>query len=133
MLVLMPTAIPSGAVNQKVGHTDRKHLRLLFRLVVVGDEIQPSYPDPLNRLPLQTSPAGPPYNAWRRAVALDGTKVAVAVHQGHSLLKILGHDHQGLIDGAVAVGMVLTHGIAHDTRRFLWGLSWFRPELAHVI
>ena len=26
------------AVNQKIRHTDRKHLRLLFRLVVVGDK-----------------------------------------------------------------------------------------------
>ena len=57
----------------------------------------------------------------------------MAIHQGHAFFKILGHDHQGLIDGAVAVGMVFTHGVSHDTRRFPVGLIVIQMELAHVV
>ena len=120
-------------VNQQVWDPDGKHLRFLFRLVVVGHKIHgfiQIFKVYLLRKLLQTrlrvTHGGCP-------VPFYGAEVAVSVHQGHALLKILAHDNQCLIYGAVAVGMVLTHGIAHDTRRFPVGLIVVQMELPHII
>ena len=55
------------------------------------------------------------------------------VNQGHPLLEILGHHHQRVVDGAVPVRMIFTHGIAHDTRAFPVGPVIANAQLIHII
>ena len=57
----------------------------------------------------------------------------MTVHQHGALLEILGHHHQGFIDGTVPVGVVFTHGITHDTGTFPVGAVIFKPQLMHVV
>ena len=57
----------------------------------------------------------------------------MAVHQSHSLFKFLAHNYQRIIDRAVAVGMVFTHGIAYDTGGFPVWLVIIQAQLAHII
>ena len=42
----------------------------------------------------------------------------MTVYQSLSLLKVLCHNHQGIIDGTVAMWMIFTHGITYDTGAF---------------
>ena len=69
----------------------------------------------------------------RRSVPFNGAEVSVAVHKGLSLLEILRHDHQSLIDGTVPVGMVFTHGVSHDTGAFTVRLVIADAQLVHII
>ena len=48
------------------------------------------------------------------AVAVDGAEVAVAVHERHAQRERLRHAHDRLVDGRVAVRVVLAHHLADD-------------------
>ena len=103
-------------VDQKVGNPHRQDLRLLLCLIKIGTEIHHilvhvGKVDLLGKL-LQL---GLGITHSRSPVPLDGAKIPMAIHQGHTLLKLLFHHHQGLIDGAVSVGVIFTHGVADNT------------------
>ena len=51
-------------------------------------------------------------------VAVYGAEVSVAVYQGIANVKILGQTHQGVVNGAVAMGMIFPHSIPNDTSAF---------------
>ena len=103
------------AVDQEIGDPDRQDGGFLFRLVKIGDKI--------HHIPVQIRQKGFLGDLFQPGlcithgggpVAFDVAKVPVAVDQGQLLFEILGHHDQGVIDGAVTVGMVFTHGIADD-------------------
>src|SRR5699024_7374031 len=54
----------------------------------------------------------------RRAVAVHGTEVPVTVYQRISGGPVLRHVYKGAVNRTVAVGMIITHGIADDTGAF---------------
>ena len=122
------------AVYQDIGDFYRKYGRLFLCLVEVGDKvhhifIQVAQKDFLGQL-LQ---AGLRISHGGRAVALDGTEIPVAVYKGLSFFEILGHYHKGFVNGTVAVGVVFTHGIAHDTGAFSIRPVISYPQLIHII
>ena len=129
-----PHGDPLRTVHQKVGKPDRKYLGLLFRLVKVGDKVhhvliqvcQERLLGHLGKPGLRISHGGSP-------VSLNGSEIPVAVHQGQSLFKLLGHDHQRLVDGAVPMGMVFTHGISHNTGALAVWLIVSDAKLVHVV
>ena len=125
---------PFRAVDQEIGKTHRQNLRLLLCLIEVRDKIhdilvkirQICLLSHLRKARLRVTHGC-------RAVPFNRTEVAVSVNQDHPLLKFLRHDHQRLIDRAVPVRVILTHGIAHDT-----GALTIRPvitysQLMHVV
>ena len=122
------------SVHQKVRQTDRQDAGFLLRLIEIRNKIhhifiqirQEGLLGYFLKACLGVSHGG-------GAVALDGAKIAVSVHQGHALFKILGHDHQGIVDGAVAVGVVFTHGIADDTGAFSIRAVIADATLVHII
>ena len=121
-------------VDQQIRYLCRQHLGLLLRLVKVRNEIhhilvQIRQIGLLGNL-LQT---GLRISHGRRPVSLDGAKVSVAFHQRQPLLEILGHDHQSLVDGTVPVGMIFTHGVAHDPGGFSEGPVVADPQLVHIV
>ena len=123
-----------GAVDEQVRNPHRKYLRLLLRLIKIRTKIhhiliqirQIHILGKLLQLRLRVTHGG-------GAVSLDGTKVSVAVHQRHPLLKLLLHDHQRFIDGAVSVGMIFTHGITHDSRGLSVRPVRPQPQLFHGV
>ena len=48
-------------------------------------------------------------------IAVDGSKVSVAVYEHITHRPSLGHIYQSTVDGTVSVRMIFTHGIADDT------------------
>ena len=118
---------PFRTVDQQIGKTHRKNLRLLLRLIKIRHKIH-NILIQIRQIGLlrHLRKAGLRITHSRRAVTLDRTKVPMTVDQDHTLLEFLRHDHERLIDGAVAVRMVFTHGIAHDT-----GALAVRPVIAY--
>ena len=57
----------------------------------------------------------------------------MAVYQDLAFLKILGHHHQCLVNRAVAVWMIFTHGISHNTGAFTVGSVITDSKLIHII
>ena len=68
-----------------------------------------------------------------RAVAVDGVKVALPIHQRVAQRKILRHARHGLIDRRVAVWMVLAQYLTHDARRLFVGGIGPQAQLVHSI
>ena len=106
-----------GAVDQQVGEAGRQHDRFGAGGVVIeprvdgvvaefghqlfGDRREPG---------LGVAGRGGPH-AHHRA------EVALAVDQGVAEREVLGHPHQGLVDGHLTVGMVVADGVAADLHR----------------
>ncbi len=52
-----------------------------------------------------------------RVVAVHRAEVALTVHQHVAQGEILSHANDGVVHSGIAVGVVLTNDIAHDTSR----------------
>ena len=104
------------AVHKKIRNANRQNLRFFLGLVVVRDKAdglievaEIHFLRKLLKLRLGVTHG-------RSAVSLNRAEVAVAVDQRHAALKGLAHHNQGLVNRAVPVRVVFTHGIADDTR-----------------
>ena len=89
--------------------------------VVVVHEVDGIFVDVAQHLQRERGHAGFGVTGSRRAVAVHGTEVAVAVHEAVAHVPGLGQAHHGVVDGSVAVGVVFTHDLAHDTGALLVG------------
>ena len=103
-------------VDQEIGDLDRQDRGLLLVLIEVGHEVDDILVQVCKecffRHFLQSRLRIPHRSG---SVSFDIAEVAVAVDQGQSLLEVLGHDDQRLVDRAVTVGVIFTHRIADDT------------------
>ena len=106
-------------VEQQVGHLGGQHRGLLQGVVVVGPEVHGLLVDVGQELAGQARHAHFRVTHGGRGVAVDGAEVALPVHQRVAHGEILGQTHQGIVHGAVAVGVVLTDDVTDDARRFL--------------
>ncbi len=119
------------AVDQQVRDLRGQHLGLGQGLVVVGDEI--------DRLLVQVdqhfvgqalhADLGVPHGGG--GVAVDGAEVALAVDQRVAHGEVLGHAHDGVVHGGIAVRVIFTDHVADDAGRLLVGLVPVVLELAH--
>ena len=110
-----------AAVHQQVGEAGGEHQGLLHAVVVVGAPVHRVLFQVGHHLAGQPGQPGLGVAHGRRAVAVDGAEVALAVHQHVAHGEGLGHAHQGVVDGGVAVGMVLAHDVAHGAGGLLVG------------
>ena len=104
-----------GAVDQEVGEASGQHLRLFQRLVVVGLEVHGFLVQVPQQLHGRLVKARLGIAHGGGGVTVNGAEVAMAVHQGHPHAEVLSKANHGVVDGGVAVGMVLTHAVAHGT------------------
>ena len=106
------------AVDQQVRHPSRQHLGDLQRFVVVGDGVDRLFIQIREHLAADLRHAH--FGVARRGgrVAVDGAEVALAVRQRVAQHEVLRHAHDGLVDGAVAVRVVLRHHFADDVGGF---------------
>ena len=120
-----------GAVDEQVGHLGRQDRGLLQGVVVVGAE--------LHRVLLDVGQegAGQPRHArfgvthGRRGVAVDGAEVALPVDQGVAHVEVLGHAHQGVVHGQVAVGMEFADDVTDHAGGLLVGPVVRVAQLVH--
>ena len=122
------------SVDQEIRNADRQDQGLLLGLIKVGAEIRHVLVQIRQKgLFRDLLQARFRVAHGRRPVSLDIAEVSVAVDQGKSLFELLGHDDQGIVDRAVAVGMVFTHGIAYDTGALSIGPVRADPQLIHIV
>ena len=107
------------AVDQQVGHLGRHHGRLLERIVEVVDHIDGILLDVVHDMlaHLREPALGITHGSGR--VTVNTTEVTLSVNKRIAHVPVLSHTHQGAIDRAVAMRMVLTQYLTHDTRTFL--------------
>jgi hypothetical protein len=102
----MPTAMPLRAVDQQVGNGRRQHRRFLQPVVEVQRRIDRFLVDVRQHFvgDLRHPAFGVPVR--RRAVAVDRAEVALAVDERIPHAPFLGHAHQRVVHGLVAVRVV---------------------------
>ena len=66
-----------------------------------------------------------------RVVAVHGTEVALAVHQGIAQGEVLGHADDGVVHRRVTVGVVFTDDVTHHAGGFLVSLVPVIAQLVH--
>ena len=68
-----------------------------------------------------------------RTVAIHGTEVTLTVHEGITQGPRLGHTHEGVIDGRVAVRVVLTEHLTDDTGALTIGAALGDVHVPHGV
>ena len=123
-----------GTVDQKIGHAHGKNDGFLFRFVKIRSEIHHVFVQ-IRKICLlrHLLQACLRITHGRGAVPFDGAEITMPVDKRQSLFKALAHYHQRFVNGAVPVGMVFTHRIAHDTRTFTVGSVIADPQFIHII
>ena len=122
-----------GAVYQKVGETAGQHPGLFPGLVEVGvpvDRIFVNIPEHLIG-ELRHSCLGVAVSSG--GVAVHGAEVAVTVHQHIAHGKVLGKTDHGVVNRAVAMGMVLTKHVTDAGGGLLKGLVGCQTAFIHSI
>jgi len=99
------------AVHQQIRHPRGQHHRLLHRAVKVGTVVHGVVAQLLQHLHGQRPQLRLRIPHRGGVVAVHGAKVAVPVHQRRPQREGLRHPHHGVVDGLVAVGVVLSHAV----------------------
>src|SRR5690554_8116359 len=102
-----------GAVDQQVAHVGSQQAGVALGAVVVVGPVDGVLLEVGQQLMGQARHAHLGVTHGRRAVAVDGTEVALAVHQHVAHGEVLGHAHDGVVDGAITVRVIFTDDIAH--------------------
>ena len=107
-----------GAVDEQIRHPRRQHFRDVEGFVVVEDGVDGLFIQIHEHLAadLRHPHLGVARGGWR--VAVYGAEISLAVRQGVAHHEVLRHAHDGFVDGAVAVRVVLPHHLADDVGGF---------------
>ena len=101
-----------GTVDEQVREAGRQHGRLLGLAVVVGHEVDGVLVDVAHHFHGQRGHAAFGVTHGGGRVIAGGAEVALAVDEHVAHRPGLGHTHQGVVDGGIAVRVVLTHHVA---------------------
>ena len=104
----------AGTINQQVGEPGGQNTGLSELVVVIGNKIHDVFIEVSNHRHGRggQSRFGVPCSGW---AVIKRPKVSMTINHGHAHAKRLGESHQGVIDGAISVGMELTNHVAHDS------------------
>ena len=102
------------------------------RLVEVGFEIDRVFVEVGEDFLGQLLELGLGVSHGRHRVAVDRTEVALAVDQQVAQVPGLGEARHGVVDAGVAVRVVFTEDVAHDTRRLLDAAAVGDAQVAHA-
>ena len=123
----------AGAVDEQVGQHGREHGRLFEAVVEVGAPVDRVHVDVGKHGVGDAGEAGLGVTHGGGAVAVDRAEVALAVDQRIAQAEVLRHARHGVIDGGVAVGVVLTQHLADDTGAFLVRSAWVQAHIVHGV
>ena len=120
-------------VQQEMRHAGRQHLRHRQRFVVVRDEVDRLLVEVGEEFVRDARHAHLGVAHRRGRIAVHGPEVALPVHEQVAHGEVLGHAHDGVVDGLIAVGVVLAHHVADHPRRLHVGPVPGVVHLAHRI
>jgi len=132
MFVAIPSD-PGRAVDEQVRESGRQHRRLPLRLVVVRlvlDGVGVDVPQHLRREPREPR-LGVAHRG--RRVVVDRAEVALPVDERVAQRERLRHPHERVVDGRVAVRVVLAHDVADGRRRLLVRPVRLQAGLVHAV
>ncbi len=121
------------AVDQQVRHARGQHRRLGLGPVVVRHEVDGFLVDVGQQLAGDARHADFGVTHGGRRIAVHRAEVALPVDQQVAHRERLRHAHDGVVDGRVAVRVVLADDVADDAGRLLVGLVPLVAELAHGV
>ncbi len=119
-------------VHEQVGQDRGQHGRLGRAVVIGGYEVDGVLLDVRHH-----RGAGPREPRLRVAhgrggIAVDRAEVALAVDERRAQVPALGHAHERVVDGALAVGMVVAHHLARDLRALAVRAPGLQAHLLHA-
>ena len=118
------------AVDQQIRQPRGQHQRLFLRAVVVGPEVHRLLVDIGQHFMGDLGETDFRVTHGRGAVAVNGAEVPLTIYQHVAQREILRHAHNRVVHRAVAVRVVLTNHVTHDTRRFL---VWAIPVVVELM
>ncbi len=110
-----PDRDPLGPVDQQVGKPRREHRRLLHLTRVVVLEVDGVLPDPVEEMVGELGETALGVAGGAGGV-VDGAEVALGVDEQVPHREVLAHAHQGVVDGGVAVGVIVAHHVTDHLR-----------------
>ena len=119
------------AVDQQSWEAGRQHQGLLQRTIIVVREIDGFLVQVGKHLRRQPPHTNFGVSHGCRRVTVNGTEVPLAIHELITHGEVLGHANDGIVHRLVAVGMILTNDVAHDTGALLVGTLPGVLELVH--
>ena len=120
------------AIHQKIGNFARQIRRLFAVFVVVGNEIDRVFVDVFEKRFGKRRHARFGVSHRGRRIAVDRSEVALSVDQRIAIGKILSHPDERVVNGTVAVRMVVTHHFADDLRALAVGAIRCEAHVAHA-
>src|SRR5579862_5227006 len=102
-----------GAVDQEVGNAGGKDRWLLSGLVKIGYEIYRVLLNIGEQFFRQARQAALRVPVGSGGVAIHGAEISLAVDQHIAQVEVLGHAHQGVVDRAVTMRVILLDDLAH--------------------
>ena len=121
-----------GAVDQQVGNLGGHHGGLVERVVEVGGHIHRLLLQVFHHSLTHQRETGLGVTHGCCAVAVHRAEVTLAVHEHVAHVPLLGHTHQSAVDARVAVGVILTQHLTHDTGTLLVRPGVQVAELLHT-
>ena len=121
-----------AAVQQQEGQLGREHGWLLLGAIKVVGEIDRVAADLIeHRLIGDRRQARFRVAHGGRWIVVDRAEVAVAIQQGMAAGKGLHQPHQGVVNGLIAVGVVLAQDVAHHPGALAVGAIGGQPQFVH--
>src|SRR5215831_1921655 len=121
------------AVDQKIWNARGKNDRLFFAFIEIGREVDRLHFDIGEHFLGDFRKARFGVTHRRRWVAVDGAKVPLAVDQGVSHVEVLGEADESVVDGGVAVGVILAEDLADDLGALAVGLGRGEAQFVHAV
>ena len=118
-------------VHEKIGQTCGQNGGFFFGIVEVGNEIDRILFQVVEHRVGNASQAAFGVTHGRRAVAVDRTEVALAPNERIAHGEVLSQTHQRLIDSLIAVRVIFTDDVTHNTGALLRGVREVVAQFVH--
>ena len=122
-----------GPVDKQLRNGRGQNDRLLEPVVEVGFEVDGLLLDVTQQIRSDGSQPGFGIAIGCCWIAVDGAKIPLAVDQRIAHREVLGHPHQSLVDGHIAVRMVLAQDVADHGSALLVSTLGRETQLMHGI
>ena len=124
---------PGRSVDEEVRDTRGKDGRLVFASVEVGRVVDGLLLDVGQQLRGERHEPRLGVAVRRRRVAIDGAEVALPVDERIAQGEVLHHAHHRVVDGRIAVRVVLTEHVTDHGRALLVRAARREPRLGHRV
>ncbi len=128
-----PDRDAGGTVHQQVRDFGRQNFRDLLGAVIVRHEVDGLFFQVCHQLMSNLRQTDFRITHCRGGVAVDGTEVALSVHQHVTQGERLSHADDGVVNGGIPVRVIFTDDVTDHTGGFLIGFVPVVTQFAHRV